>query len=348
MITQWKTLVATVVFALAIGSVGCGGGGGGGGDFDGALPDVPTDPLAITSANALDVASSSMGIMSFLSFISSDVMFPALPSGVNEVSLSNMPVGLTRLVGSRLKSIPTVLPAAETTATVAVVITMPPQACIVGGTYTLTMDVTDPNNPFLPGDVLAFSYNSCNDGEGVILSGTFTLTIQAVSGDLSNGPYDMTALLTYGDLSITQSGETLVVDGNATLRERTQDNILIFSTLSASGPLSIVQPGVDAATLSAFVQDETYNEGVVPMAYTVNSSGTLAEVALNGSVQYETTVTFEGNLGTFPYTGEMLVTGAAGSNETIIALDSVNLRIEVDENGDGAVDRIIDTTWEAM
>jgi hypothetical protein len=41
-----------------------------------------------------------------------------------------------------------------------------------------------------------------------------------------------------------------------------------------------------------------------------------------------------------------LITGAAGSTIRVIALDELTVRLEMDYDGDGAVDEIRDITWE--
>ena len=43
----------------------------------------------------------------------------------------------------------------------------------------------------------------------------------------------------------------------------------------------------------------------------------------------------------------MLITGN-DSSARVIAIDNVNVRIEVDANGDGTVDATIDTTWAEL
>lgn len=50
----------------------------------------------------------------------------------------------------------------------------------------------------------------------------------------------------------------------------------------------------------------------------------------------------------YPYSGQMVVTGAGGSIETIIVLGSINVRLEVDRNGDGTVDNVLDPSWDAI
>ncbi len=46
-------------------------------------------------------------------------------------------------------------------------------------------------------------------------------------------------------------------------------------------------------------------------------------------------------------TGSIKITGAGNSSVTVTALDSVNVQLEVDTDGDNVIDVTIVTTWEA-
>ena len=50
----------------------------------------------------------------------------------------------------------------------------------------------------------------------------------------------------------------------------------------------------------------------------------------------------------YPYDGEIEIVGANNASIRIIALDATTVRLEVDSNGDGTVDDVIDTTWDAL
>jgi hypothetical protein len=64
-------------------------------------------------------------------------------------------------------------------------------------------------------------------------------------------------------------------------------------------------------------------------------------------VVYSTPVTFEGFDDGYPHIGELLVTGD-DSSLRLVAVDEVNVRIDIDPDGDGTVDTSIETTWSAL
>jgi hypothetical protein len=64
-------------------------------------------------------------------------------------------------------------------------------------------------------------------------------------------------------------------------------------------------------------------------------------------VRYTTPVQFTGFDVDFPSTGELLVSGN-NSSVRLVALDNVNVRIDLDNDGNGTVDESIQTTWLAL
>jgi hypothetical protein len=87
--------------------------------------------------------------------------------------------------------------------------------------------------------------------------------------------------------------------------------------------------------------------GLEPFPYTQTSSGTLNSTLLSGVVSYATPVDFEGSGLDYPDVGEFLVTGS-NSSSRLTAIDNVNVRIDIDTDGNGTTDETIDTTWAAL
>ena len=85
----------------------------------------------------------------------------------------------------------------------------------------------------------------------------------------------------------------------------------------------------------------------MPAIYTLDASGTLDSNQLPGDVVYSTETTFQGNEGEYPNTGVLLVRGD-NSSARLVAIDATNVRIEIDTNGDGTVDEIIELTWAEL
>ncbi len=226
---------------------------------------------------------------------------------------------------------------------------VPPQdlPCRSGGSLTLSGDATDPTlSSLAPGDTIQIIYNSCEEIVDVTTSGTIALTVQAFTGSLNAPPYSYTLALASSDLSATQQGETDILNGSAILMINTEDGAEVTTTVSADSLDYTEQASGDSGTLTDFIATVVTNFGA--LSFTLDSSGTVSSRTIGGSVNLMTTEIIMGSLlETNPGSGVVLVTGD-DSTETITVIDPVNLRLDIDDNGDGAIDDIISTTWEAI
>jgi hypothetical protein len=325
---------------------GCGGGGGGGGsDGGGTTTVVPTSAIPITPANAVEVASATLSATDILSDFDADSIFGTASASGSSAAAPNVRLELADILSDQLERLQALVPQTSKEVTAAVVVPPTTFACLVSGTLTVSGDIADPTlSALTPGDVVTGTYSSCDDGDGVVASGTLSMTVQAFSGDLLMPPYSVTVAFSLTNFALTESGETGTINGDGTLSESTPDDVFFTTTFSGTS-LSFTDTTGDAGTVSGFTVTGT--DDFNTLEYTVDSSGTLASVDLGGSVQYVTTTTFEGIADNFPSTGVMVVTGD-NSTETITVVDSINLTIEIDENGDGIVDQTIPTTWDAL
>jgi len=341
--TGRNSTVAAALLAFVVSLAGCGGGGSG--DSGGTVA-IPTDPVSITPANAVQVASATLGAVDVLSDFDADALIGIASASTNDAGAVNARLELADILSAQLSRLQALVP--QTASMVTIAVAIPPETfpCLVSGTLTVSGDIADTTfSTLTAGDVITGSFSSCDDGDGYVISGTLTITIQAFTGDLFVPPYSLTASFGLSNLSLTQAGETLTLNGTATLAESTQDDIFFASTLSGAS-LSFTDSTGDAGTLTNFISEGT--DDLNTLEYTLDGSGTLATVGLTGSVQYATTTTFRGTGDNYPSEGVLVVTGADNSTETITAVDSINITIDIDENGDGIIDQTINTTWDTL
>jgi hypothetical protein len=217
-------------------------------------------------------------------------------------------------------------------------------ACAVSGTLTVSGDLADPLT-LTAGDTIRAEYEACDDGQGEIVDGTIDSTVEAFSGNILSGAYDVTMRIELTDLDVTAGNDHLLGNGDATATLDTTAAPFVSTTVSGDSLASTTNGA--SATLSAFSFDQTVDAGLSPAPYTLAAAGTLDSSELAGVISYSTPVTFEGDDVEYPHAGELRVSGA-NSSARLIALDNVNVRIEVDSNGDGAVDQTIETTWAEL
>jgi len=226
-------------------------------------------------------------------------------------------------------------------------IPIPPtvESCPEGGTTTLSGDIADPLTPTLtPNDFFDIAYTMCDDGFSVI-DGNLFYVVDAFAGDLLNGIYDLTMTASFTDFQVATAEDTLVSNGDVTVRLNTLQIPLVAADVSGTS-LSI--DGISSSqTLTNFASSHSQEVGQIPSPYSRSSSGTLNSTLLPGVVSYSTPVTFAGFDADYPSSGEFLIAGES-SSARLIAIDNVNIRVEVDADGDGVVDDTIETTWAAL
>jgi hypothetical protein len=217
-------------------------------------------------------------------------------------------------------------------------------ACAVSGTLTVSGDLASPLT-LTAGDTIRAEYEACDDGAGEIVDGRVDATIEMFSGDILSGSYDVTMQIGLTDLDVTTGNDHLLGNGDATATLDT--TAAPFVSTSVTGDSLASSTNGSSATLSAFSSEQTVDAGLLPAPYTLDAAGTLDSSELSGVVHYSTPVTFEGDGVDFPHAGELLVTGA-NCSARLVAIDNVNVKIEVDSDGDGMVDQTIDTTWAEL
>jgi hypothetical protein len=302
--------------------VACGGGGGDGLAGGGNLP-APAAGLKIDSSNAQAASKASYdsaaGSVEVGTLLTDSGPIAANPAGSMKAAQQ-----FSKLTGSDVMQ-------------ASVPIT---QDCL-RGSYTVDATLA---NPFTitPGDSFNIVFNACDEGLGEVLNGTLDFTIDALSGDLAGGMYELQVSMSLTEFQVVTAADTVTSDGDATVVLDTTNNPLVLASASGSWLQTVSNASTD--TLRNFSSSQSANAGLEPAPYSWDASGTLDTTQLAGTVTYSTPVTFEGYDLDYPYAGELLVVGDS-SSARIVAIDSVNLRIDIDSDGDGTVDESIDTTW---
>lgn len=216
--------------------------------------------------------------------------------------------------------------------------------CVVSGSVTISGDIADPLT-LTVGDTFSIDATACDDGIGEIVDGLISITVTDFSGDFLLGSYllGMRALL--DSLQVTTATDVISSTGDASIALDTMD--IPFVAASVSGASMMTSSNASSETLTSFATEQSVDAGITPAPYTLTSRGTVDSSQLADIVSYTTPVQFQGNGIDYPHTGELLITGG-NSSARLIVLDNVNIRIELDSNGDGSVDVTVDTTWGAL
>ena len=213
--------------------------------------------------------------------------------------------------------------------------------CAADGSFTVTSQIADPIT-LSAGDRLTLEFFDCDDGAGQTLNGIYEILVNNFSGDVLQGRFNLNATVTFDGFEITEGVELTALNGATTLNLDTSAPPI--TSISVSGVSLTVSDMTDSVTLTEFRTDVTQNAGVAPEVYTMAASGGLSSTLFEGDVNYSTPVSFQGFAGEYPFPGELLVTGAGGASLKLMALDSINVRLEIDP-GDGSGIVTQDATW---
>ena len=307
-----------------------------GGNSDGGP--LPVDYATISGNNAAAIAGVVLGssleggpIGEYARLLALSGSISALPSGLGS---SKVGAALTRAksILTPDSPLPYVAPIAPTTS-----------PCSAGGSVTLSGDISS-TQTLTAGDTIVFAFDECDDGV-IIVAGTFQMTITSFSGDFVAGSFAFDVDATLTDFHVTENGVTSAsIDGTVSLGlDLTSAPAL---GLSVSADTLTVSQGLASHTLETFSLTEASDSATG--AYTLTIAGRATSSDFMGAVDFVTPVALQSLDGGNPFAGRIEISGNAGATIALIVLDSTSVRLEVDEDGDGAVDQFIDTSWDAL
>ena len=315
------------VFAglLVVLTAACGGGGS---DSVVVVPPVQLDPVQISAANAPSVTSASLNAAAFGGELgdlggTGVLGVPAAPDTLSKVAA----VGFSKTFGTTVNATegPVTIP------------------CNFDGFITLTITYTDLNT-VTAGDRITSTFDQCDDGDGIVMDGYMDLLFTSFSGNVDTGLFNAIIAVTLGNLSMDEGDPAgpVVADGEFQIATNTLSYPIVTTTVS--GELVELQGNGKTLTMEDFSTTTVSDDST--LGYSITASGLVSGNEFEGVADYETVEAFVGTGMENPYAGEMLITGADNSSirVTVLGVDSVLL--EMDYDGDGAVDESIELTWD--
>lgn len=321
---QFRNLMLAVITLAFVAA--CGGGGGSDG---GVNPPLPTSELVtITSDNATTVA----GVVAQQAL--DDNLFGTL-TGSGLPIASAGPGAAIALSSLSAVPLPANMLAAQSTL----------ENCAVEGTVDVTIEVSNPPT-ISPGDRFAFQFNACNDGTGSVLNGGLIMTVTDFEGDPTGETFLLGVSMELNAFQVTQDGKVTGASGTISVEiDSTMPPITTITVSTAS--LTTTHDGV-TETVTNMTITVTENGGTVPASVTVETSFRISSPRLGGDVIVSTSIGLESSGEGYPFIGQLEIQAAGNSGIIIIALDSDMARLEIDIDGDGSPDEVIDLTWAEL
>ena len=217
--------------------------------------------------------------------------------------------------------------------------------CAVSGTVDIDLSVADPFT-LSAGDVFGFMFTSCNQGTGTVASGGMSVTITALGGDFTTGEFLLGMSLEVTALSITENGETTSATG--TIGVEIDNTMPPIRTITVSiGALATTSAGMTDVITNMTVTI-TEDESMFPTGVTVETSFTVSSPRIGGDIVVSTSLALQSSGSEYPFVGELRIMAAGNSVIVLIAFGGDSVRLEIDIDGDGAMDDSVDTTWDEI
>ena len=335
-----KKGISTVLLSSVLFACGSGGGGGsssGGGFVNPATCVLPSNVVAITSANAELIASEVVSAI----------------QGV--IAFANLDSSFIDLLGTPIVTNPATAP------------------CDMSGSLTVTITDNDMSSTISVNDLISSTFANCVLMPGTV-NGLVDATINSTTGanvgsasSIVNWTFSTNGNL--NNLNINDSNINAAVSGDTT-------EVVSFNAAAAQLTSTVTNmmlnlsdnTGQCASVQGAVITSTVTNPVNIPATYTVNvnPAGALlvASTSFSGVVTAETPATpfsgmealdddADGEIDEYfaeidsPDAGVLVITGFMSTATVNIIANNI-VRIDVDVDGDNMVDDMIMTSWDAL
>ncbi len=214
--------------------------------------------------------------------------------------------------------------------------------CTLGGTITISGDLASPTTLSV-GDIINLEYDICDTGVQRI-TGRVESTVDQYSEDPDNPELFQLGLdLRLINYQVTTGTDVETLNGDAgVVVDATGTPTTLAS--SVAGSSITFDDNSSSTTLTNYSDRQVFTINGAVIEFSVDTRGTVDSTDLTAAVTYSTPVLLTGIEFEFPSAGELLVVGD-NSSVRVVALDSTNVRLEIDSDGDGEVDVSVETTW---
>jgi hypothetical protein len=218
------------------------------------------------------------------------------------------------------------------------------------GSLTYTWNDTDSSRTLSAGDSFTLSFANCRfDDLQIVANGPAGLVVQQVLGGFASlqAPYDFRGAYAFNQTDITYQGDKWVVQGDMTVRFNSSDGIQSQLELGGSS-LVVQQDGISGQwQVTTYSVAQTDNTNTREYRFRAGQQ-TLDSTFIPGEVIFQTTADFTGVGDTNPAAGQLRIDGGNRSSVLATAVDTTNVQLAVDSDGDGVRERTITVTWSQL
>ena len=220
--------------------------------------------------------------------------------------------------------------------------------CPQGGTATITLKAAS-TRQVSTGDNVLVSADSCIDGTDTA-NGTINIDFTNVTGrPSSTSAWNGTMNVSFTDFTFNDGTASNTANGSLTLAyDQTAARVATFSLTGDTLRLRTTENGTETErALSGFNTSGSMNGDLFTYRTGFTLSGNTPQLS-QSPYTVATLTDFTQQESSNPSQGALKVTASDGSSLTLTTLDTTNVSIALDSNGDGTADQTPTTTWSAL
>lgn len=340
------TLSALSALSACLALSACGGGGGG------SAPMTPTaTDVTISSSNQSQVARSAVsgGIaLALAQPLDAPGHATALASVASTGPHAPLPVyALATITQRAVRHAPS--PTARRMQPLAV--SSETENCTNGGSVVSTFDDRDDDGDVSAGDRLSIVFANCAEADGSEINGSVVLQVDAVTVN-SETELDLKGSFDFDKVNARLGATTATLDGSLAATVAMNDASLRLAFTVGAGGLRI------DARAPGLTENLIYEQGMrvsIEETYTGSTKtsfaidGAFSSDSLGGRLTIATVSPFRMDESTtYPVSGQMIASGAAGSRLRVTAPNASDLRLELDADGNGTFESTQVIGWSTI
>ena len=224
--------------------------------------------------------------------------------------------------------------------------------CVYGGTYTISVTDANNNSTLDAGDSFTIGYNQCaTESSTSTLSGNLTFVMNAKqTGSVSSNVYSLDTTMTFDHMVSTDRTTSTVSTANGDMR------VITNRTAYHVGTDQITSNRLEeTVTVGSTTTSRTLTGMTETVTFSTAGASTVLQSALTSSVLGGKTLVLKTTapilktyVATHAYAGTLVATGANGATLTITAIDANSVRLDLDSDGNGTVDKTDTRAWSTF
>lgn len=225
------------------------------------------------------------------------------------------------------------------------------EPCGLSGKTNSTFDDRDNSGQISAGDVLTVVFLQCRDSASDQVDGTIVLTVTGV-GAATATRTEFTGAMAFQQVNAVFGQTSTRIAGSVAMSVALTSSTLDLVLAVGSDGLGVQVQSPTYADAIAYAQGmriAMYESLTGTPVSRLSFDGSFSATSIGGAVTLSTAQALvQSGDDDYPASGQVLVSGGAGSQLRVTVIDDTRLRLELDANGDGSFEGSSVVDWSAL